>query len=365
MKVFRLSILLLFLCPLYCYCQPYKAKKASIIYCGIGKEIYSIFGHIGIRITSDTEDNVYNFGTFDPSTPQFLPRYVRGNLDYTLSVESYDQFIASYETQGRTVKAYELLLTGQEADELETGLQHIYNSASRYYQYQFLANNCSTKVFELLKSVLGNKITTANYNLNSSYRQSLNEILRHNPVYRFPVNCLLGSLGEEKLSISSNTYLPDSLIKTLSETKLSGPTKGPLIGNPSSILQATNDLKDSNIDYIVVFLILIIVVWSKSRYTFLFTGIFGLIIVFFMLYSDRQEFAYNYNVLLFNPFDLLLFFPKASKRPVLLFSILLNLVYIGVFMILSIGYLPLILINLALIYLKLKMTTASDPVYYR
>lgn len=365
MKVFRLSILILFLCPLYCYCQPYKAKKASIIYCGIGKEIYSIFGHIGIRIMSETEDNVYNFGTFDPSTPQFLPRYIRGNLDYTLSVESYDQFIRSYEPQGRTVRAYELLLTNQEVDELETKLHNLYNSASRYYQYQFLANNCSTRVFELLKSVLGDKIIPAHYNLNSTYRQSLNEVLNYNPAYRFPVNCLLGSLGEEKLSISANTYLPDSLIKTLSETKLSAPKHRPLIGNSTSILQATNNLKTSNIDYIIVFLILIIVIWSKSRYTLLFTGICGIIIVFLMLYSDRQEFAYNYNILLFNPFDLLLFFPKARKRPVLLFSILLNIVYIGVFMALSIGYLPLIIINLALIYLKLKMIAPSYPVYYR
>jgi len=367
MKIFRFSIFVLFLIPVCCYCQPKNVKKASIIYCGIGNDVYSIFGHIGIRITSDTDDSVYNFGTFDPSTPQFISRYIKGNLDYTLSVENYDQFISPYEAEGRAVKIYPLLLTDLEVDDLETGLHNIYHSASRYYRYQFLANNCSTKVLELLESVLGKKIIPPDYNLKSTYRQSLNEILSYNPIYRFPVNCLLGSLGEEKLSIISTAYLPDSLIRTLSETKLSDATRKPLIGNPTSILQAINGLKTSNADYIAVLLILAVAIWSKSRYTFLFTSFFGIVIIFLMLYSSRQEFAYNYNLLLFNPFDLFLFFPKSHKRPILLFSILLNIIYIGVFIMLSIAYLPLILINLALIYIKLKIlySPTFSLFYYR
>ncbi len=48
-----------------------KNTEVSILTCGTGSEIYSLFGHTAIRI-KDTEnqiDEVYNYGTFDFSTP--------------------------------------------------------------------------------------------------------------------------------------------------------------------------------------------------------------------------------------------------------------------------------------------------------
>jgi hypothetical protein len=203
--------------------------------------------------------------------------------------------------------------------------------------------------------VLGDKIIQADYELNSTYRQSLNETMRYNSVFRFPVNCLLGAIGEEKLNIISNAYLPDSLIKTLSKTKLSNPTENYFLRNSTPILQPTNELKTWHIDYIVVLSVLIFLILYKSRYLFMFTSFLGIVIVFLMLYSNRQEFAYNYNILIFNPFDLILFFSKSAKRSMLFFSMLLNIGYVCVYIILSINYLPLILLAVGLIYVKAKI----------
>ncbi|WP_276089822.1 DUF4105 domain-containing protein [Pedobacter sp. JY14-1] len=354
MKTFKLSLFILWLCPIFCYCQHYNVKKASIIYCGLGNEIYSIFGHVGIRITNGVSDRVYNFGTFDASTPQFISKYIKGNLDYALSIEDYDQFILSYEAEGREVKEFQLLLTENEVYDLEAKLHNIYNSSSRFYRYQFLQNNCSTKISELLKRILGDQIIQPDYELNSTYRQSLNETMRFNSVWRFPVNCLLGATGEKKLSIASNYYLPDSLINTLSHTKLSNSKESSILGNPTSILPPKNELKTWHIDYIVVLSVLIFVVLYKSRYLLVFTSVLGIVIVFLMLYSNREEFSYNYNILIFNPFDLVLFIPRSPKKSILFCSVLLNIGYVCVFIILSITYLPLILLAVGLIYVKAK-----------
>ena len=354
MKTFRLSLIILWLCPIFCFCQPFRVKKATIIYCGIGNEIYSIFGHVAIRITDGVSDKVYNFGTFDISTPQFISKYIKGDLDYALSIEDYDKFIISYKDEGREVKECQLLLTENEVYDLETEFNNIYNSSSRFYRYQFFKNNCSTKIFELLKRVLDDKTIQADYELNSTYRQSLNETMRYNSVFRFPVNCLLGAIGEEKLNIVSNAYLPDSLIKILSQIRLSNSTENNFLGNSTPILQPTNKLKTWNIDYIVVLSVLIFLIFYKSRYVFVFTSFLGIVIMFLMLYSNRQEFAFNYNILIFNPFDLILFFSKSPKRSILFFSMLLNIGYVCVFIILSITYLPLILLAIGLIFVKAK-----------
>ena len=66
--------------------------EVSIITCGTGSEIYSLFGHTAIRI-KDTEnqiDEVYNYGTFDFNTPNFILKFVKGDLQYFVTSLFFD-----------------------------------------------------------------------------------------------------------------------------------------------------------------------------------------------------------------------------------------------------------------------------------
>ena len=53
--------------------------EVSVLTCGTGLEIYSLFGHTAIRIkdSSNFVDQVYNYGTFDFSTPNFYLKFVK------------------------------------------------------------------------------------------------------------------------------------------------------------------------------------------------------------------------------------------------------------------------------------------------
>ena len=54
-----------------------KEAEISILTCSPGTELYSLFGHTAIRVydSSNHTDLVFNYGTFDFSTPHFYLKY--------------------------------------------------------------------------------------------------------------------------------------------------------------------------------------------------------------------------------------------------------------------------------------------------
>ena len=80
--------------------------EVSILTCAPGNELYSLFGHTAIRINDPRHqiDRVYNYGTFDFSTPHFYLKYARGLLPYQLTVQKFSHFIYNYQLEERTLK---------------------------------------------------------------------------------------------------------------------------------------------------------------------------------------------------------------------------------------------------------------------
>lgn len=92
------------------------ALQISILTCAPGEDVYTAWGHTAIRIvdSSNQTDIVYNFGTFDFNTPNFLAEFVKGNLQYFLSTEYFQNFLLQYQFEGRSIKEQVLELTDAE-----------------------------------------------------------------------------------------------------------------------------------------------------------------------------------------------------------------------------------------------------------
>jgi len=92
----KIVLLIFILLSRTVFAQPDTVSRLqiSLITCAPGNELYSIFGHTAIRIfdTTNGTDVFYNYGTFDFNDPNFLAKFVRGKLDYYLSVESASDF---------------------------------------------------------------------------------------------------------------------------------------------------------------------------------------------------------------------------------------------------------------------------------
>ena len=69
--------------------------RISLITAEPGKELYTSFGHSAIRVYDPATglDLVYNYGTFDFDAPGFYPNFLRGKLNYSLSVYDFKNAI--------------------------------------------------------------------------------------------------------------------------------------------------------------------------------------------------------------------------------------------------------------------------------
>ena len=117
--------------------------EVSILTCGTGSEIYSLFGHTAIRI-KDTEnqiDEVYNYGTFDFSTPNFYLKFVKGDLQYLETSCTFEEFFQEYLYEKRSVEEQVLNISTKQKQALFDYLNASLQSEERFYTYKFIDKN--------------------------------------------------------------------------------------------------------------------------------------------------------------------------------------------------------------------------------
>ena len=95
---------------------PTDSIRISLLTCGAGSEIYSLFGHTAIRYEQPARDIdiVFNYGVFNFGAPNFILRFTLGETDYLLGIEEYDRFVRSYQRMGRDVWEQKLDLSKEE-----------------------------------------------------------------------------------------------------------------------------------------------------------------------------------------------------------------------------------------------------------
>ena len=103
-----------------------KDATISILTCSPGNELYSLFGHTGIRVVDKANDMdiVFNYGTFDFATQGFYFKFARGLLPYQLSCSEFRRFLSSYIHDERFRSHYDSQLNGF-AQWLASAIEHV------------------------------------------------------------------------------------------------------------------------------------------------------------------------------------------------------------------------------------------------
>jgi len=128
------------------------STKISLLTGSPGADLYSTFGHSAIRIDDPAQNinMVFNYGTFDFNSPNFYVKFTRGQLDYKLSMESFEQLEYGFRYENRSVVEQELNLTIDQKRKLFSLLQENYTPENRYYKYDFFFDNCATRIRDLM-----------------------------------------------------------------------------------------------------------------------------------------------------------------------------------------------------------------------
>src|SRR5690606_32698118 len=117
--------------------------EVSVLTCGNGNEMYSLFGHTAIRIHDPENgiDQVYNYGAFDFDTPNFVLRFSKGDLQYFVTAGRFADFLYSYNYEQRSVYEQTLNISQQQKQQLFDRLTATLISDERFYTYKFIDRN--------------------------------------------------------------------------------------------------------------------------------------------------------------------------------------------------------------------------------
>ncbi len=355
--------------------------QISILTCGLGDELYASFGHTGVRVINkiDETDHVYNYGTFNFSDPDFYQKFVSGKLLYYLDKSTYADFIETYVYEKRYVKEQILDLNGKDAGTFVAFLEKNLLPENRSYKYDFLFDNCATRVRDLFPGALGEEFYFGDALDDKlvSYRVVINQYLSHKHWERFGINLLLGSKVDSVMTNEGSMFLPDFLYKGLVHAHYKG---AHLVASEHTILDYRTTIGrtlNGPMWAMVGVLIIVILVFhirsfyylrSAVRFILLFvTGLLGILMVYMWAGTDHQSCSNNYNILWAIPLNVIVAFFAGKKKTWLKIYALaaISLLIVALFIhVIGIQRLPLIelsplLISLMYIYVDIYKTTVA------
>lgn len=281
----------------------------SVLTCATGNESYSLFGHTAVRITDPEQllDVVYNYGAFDFSTPNFVAKFAKGDLQYFVVADSFSEFIGRYQYEGRSVYEQKLRLSLPLKQQLFDQLNKTLQSEERFYTYKFIDRNCTTMVVDLLNQTIGTKAITKKDATEKTYREVLFPYFKNHFYEQLGTSIIFGTKVDQK---ATSLFLPFDLLESLKKSQLNHQSLSEPVVALLTIAQTQNRSWWNNAYTYGAFLLLL-VFWRKKSVAMVFLttlGILGLFFIFMGGYSLHPELANNYNVLLFNPTLLVLVF---------------------------------------------------------
>lgn len=291
--------------------------RISLITCAPGQELYSTFGHTAIRITDTAarQDLVYNYGTFvgDFNDPAFYLKFIRGKLEYVLSVNEFADFMAEYQYEQRSVQEQILLLDCGQKQQIIDAINTNMQAVNRAYKYDFLYDNCTTRVRDLLfsalpKNSLQKRIVeegTTSRNLIHNYLDAGGE-----PWSKLGIDILLGAKLDVVIDAHDAMFLPEYLLKGIDSARVLNASsvlhKATILNILSPIIPTGKDIPFIAIGLACCVIMLVYmlphtkakaIAWYIDSFLLYITGLLGCILLFMWFGTDHTVCQQNYNLL--------------------------------------------------------------------
>lgn len=285
------------------------ALQISILTCAPGEDVYTAWGHTAIRIVDSVNqtDLVFNYGSFDFNTPNFLVEFVKGNLNYFLSVDYFQNFFAEYQYYGRSIKEQVLILSDTEKKNWQKALQKNLEGNNRFYLYNFITDNCTTRVKDGFYQFANNQIPPSNIKsfrthvVAAPYEQGI-------PWIGLGIDILLGAVSDQVPTNLQAGFLPDLFVDQLA-------AQPQFIASTQIFdFNRTNSGKSTDpIVYIIGLILLYLFVgkwnarWAVMAAKFLdvillfFFGLGGLLLLYMSLFSKHTACHQNFNIFWIHP----------------------------------------------------------------
>ncbi|MCR5819525.1 MAG: DUF4105 domain-containing protein [Bacteroidaceae bacterium] len=313
----------------------------SLLTCSPGPQVYELYGHTGLRVRSakSGSDLVFNYGVFDFEAPHFAWRFVLGRTDYLVAPIPYSWFLDEYRQRGSSITEQVLNLKPLEAQNLFNALRENCRPENRVYRYNFLTNNCTTKVRDIIENnVAGAVIYPIRADI-GSFRTVLHEFTLGHEWAREGNDLLLGAAMDTAITQRDSQFSPIYLMRDADKAMIAfRGSYRPLVSSTSILLQEDAEaaaayaadkpsfpISPLALSIILAIAAVVMAIWEQMRgrifwpadiILMLFQGLAGIVITILVCWSAHPGVASNWQFIVLNPFPLIAlpFVVKADIR---------------------------------------------------
>lgn len=326
------------------------SSRVTLLTVAPGEELYSAFGHTGIRVQDfkNEFDVVFNYGTFDFEQPGFYTNFVKGKMRYMISTDRFDDFIDQYRYEKRSVSEQELNLTAQEKKQI---FAFLFNNAlpeNREYYYDFFWDNCATRPRDVFEKILGSRLQYHTQHAGFMENKTMHDMLRvyvgNRPWVSYGFDLILGLPCEVVATPRDQTFLPDFLARYFQCATVNGQ---PFVLKKTSLLKYPLPIVHTGflpIHLNLMFVFLAFMVWFIERKTnkhfygfdfalFFITGLFGLFFLSLWLFTAHYSVPRNLNLLWLIPTHFVAAFLLLKKQKQFWLKYYFGLTYIAMLLI--------------------------------
>jgi hypothetical protein len=297
--------------------------EVSLITYGPGEIYWERFGHdaIELRDTVSGEEIDFNYGTFNFDEKNFFINFARGRMHYLLDAEPTTDEEDYYKQVGRSITRQRLALTPDQAAALRDFLFWNLRPENVGYNYDYYADNCTTRVRDAFDRALGGIIKTRLTATpgGMTYRQQTVRLMSAQPWLMLIMDLGLGPYADQPLSAWKESFLPEVLQKNLRAVTIDDGHGGshPLVQSEDVLSPNRLDVPPATPPDLriplgvagLIFAALTVICWRRSRMVYAllgtlflsFAGVAGLLLLALWTLTEHHSAWANANLLLFNP----------------------------------------------------------------
>ncbi|TPG47978.1 DUF4105 domain-containing protein [Rhodanobacter glycinis] len=302
--------------------------EVSLITYGPGETYWERFGHdaIELRDSGSGEAVNFNYGVFDFNEENFFLNFARGRMHYLMDAAPSGIDERFYIESGRSVTRQTLAMTADQAAALRDFLLWNLRPENAGYNYDYYADNCTTRVRDALDKALGGvmKAQLTARPGGMTYRQQTVRLMSAQPWLMLIMDLGLGPYADQPLDAWQESFLPEVLQTQLREVRVDNGhgglqplVRGEQLTSPNRLDVPPTAAPDLRLPLALAGLVIgVLIVLTRRRwpigYALLGTlylvsaTIVGLILLALWTLTTHHSAWANANLLLFNPLALLL-----------------------------------------------------------
>lgn len=302
--------------------------EVSLVTYGPGDVYWERFGHdaLELRDTVGGESVNFNYGAFDFNEKNFFLNFARGRMHYLMDAGYTGDEEGYYVQVGRSITRQRLALTPEQASALRDFLLWNLRPENAGYDYDYYADNCTTRVRDALDKTLGGiiKARLAAQPGGMTYRQQTDRLMSAQPWLMLLLDLGLGPYADQPLDAWQESFLPYELQANLRGIRVPDGHGGtqPLVLDeqllsPNHVAVPPAQAPDLRLPLGVAGLILTIVLiltvrrWPTGHAVLatlwlLAAGLVGMVLLALWTLTNHHSAWANANLLLFSPLAFLL-----------------------------------------------------------